>query len=209
MTARHKAVRPLSAGSSWPTMNSPVQEISVACSGRFDWRLRWAATSDLDGLHAVACQPAVYRYLFDGKPPPRELILGRIEQSIVHADRVGVGLWVLEAPAVQYGGCVQIEPDQRSRSGELLYFLDCAYWGQGLATRMAWTAITQAFRTPHIDCVFAGADRPNQASIAVMRRLGMTFRRDVQYPLGPGVEYAIDRDHPRPSHAPALLSIGR
>ncbi len=190
-------------------MNSPVQEISVARSGRFDWRLRWAATSDLDGLHAVACQPAVYRYLFDGQPPARGLILGRIEKGIVDADRVGVGLWVLEAPAAQYGGCVQIEPDQLSRSGELLYFLDCACWGQGLATRMAWTAITEAFRTPHIDCVFAGADRPNQASIAVMRRLGMTFRRDVQYPLGPGVEYAIHRDGPRPSHAPALLIIGR
>ena len=190
-------------------MNRPVQEISVTCSDRFDWRLRWAATSDLDGLHAVACQPAVYRYLFDGEPPARELILGRIEQGMVDADRVGVGLWVLEAPAVQHAGCVQIEPGQLSRSAELIYFLDCAYWGQGLATRMAWTAITQAFRTQHIDCVFAGADRPNQASIAVMRRLGMTFRRDVQYPLGPGVEYAIHRDDPRPSHAPALLSIGR
>jgi hypothetical protein len=42
-----------------------------------------------------------------------------------------------------------------------------------------------------------------------MRRLGMTFRRDVQYPLGPGVEYAIHRDDPRPSQAPALLSIDR
>ena len=115
---------------------------------------------------------------------------------------------MLEAPTVQYGGCVQIEPNQLSRSAELLYLLDPAYWGQGLATRMAWTAITQAFRTPHIDCVFAGADCPNEASIAVMRRLGMTFRRGVRYPLGPGVEYAIYRDDPRPSNAPALLSIG-
>lgn len=190
-------------------MNRPAQEIHAAHGERRDWQLRWAAASDLDGLHAVACQPAVYRYLFDGKAPARELILRRIEQSIVDADRVGVGLWVLEAPAVRYGGCVQIQPDQVSRSAELLYLLDPAHWGQGLATRMAWTAVTQAFRTRHIDGVFAGADEPNRASIAVMRRLGMTFRRDVRYPLGPGVEYAIHRDDPQPSKAPALLGISR
>lgn len=149
MKARHKAVWPSTAGSSWRIMNSPVQETSVACGGRIDWRLRWAATSDLDGLHAVACQPAVYRYLFDGKAPATELILGKIEQGMVDAERVDVGLWVLEAPTVRYGGYVQIEPSQLSRSAELLYLLDPAYWGQGLATRMAWTAITGLSHAAH------------------------------------------------------------
>ena len=85
MKARHKAV-------AWRIVNTPVQGTSIACGSRIDWRLRWAATSDLDGLHAVACQPAVYRYLFDGKAPAVELILGRIEQGMLDADRVNVGL---------------------------------------------------------------------------------------------------------------------
>ena len=174
-----------------------------------NWRLRRAAENDLDGLHAVACQPLVYRYLFDGAPPDKELLLGKIQKGMVDDDRVGVGLHILEARDVRFGGCVQLEPDQPSRSAELSYLLDPAYWGQGLATRMAWTAIILAFRTPHFDCVFAGADCPNQASIAVMHRLGMSYRGEVQYPLGPGVEYVIYRDDPTPSNVPALLSVSR
>ncbi len=64
-----------------------------------NWRLRWAVTNDLDSLHAVACQPEVYRYRFDGEAPAKELIFGMIEQSMAVDDRVGVGLGVLEAPA--------------------------------------------------------------------------------------------------------------
>jgi hypothetical protein len=55
---------------------------------------------------------------------------------------------------------------------------------------------------PAISTVFAGADGPNRASQSVMRRLAMRFRRAVEYPLGPGVEYVLQRDDPRP--APAL-----
>jgi ribosomal-protein-alanine N-acetyltransferase len=185
------------------------RESSAIRDGQFGWRLRWATTEDLCGLHEITCKPAVYRYLFDGQSPQKKLILDRIEQSLADADRVGLGLLILESPLVRYGGCVQIDPDRSLQSAELLYLLDPDHWGQGLATRMAWTAICQAFATPHFDCVFAGADAPNQASIAVMRRLGMSFRRDVQYPLGPGVEYAIHRNDPRPNHAPVPLSIGR
>jgi hypothetical protein len=40
----------------------------------------------------------------------------------------------------------------------------------------------------------AGADVANAASFAVMRRLGMHFRKNVQYPLGAGMEYEFDRN---------------
>ncbi|MGI9503126.1 MAG: GNAT family N-acetyltransferase [Geminicoccaceae bacterium] len=176
---------------------------------RLNWRLRWAAENDFDGLHAVTCQPLVYRHLFDGMPPTRESILDKVKKGMVDSDCVGVGLHVTEANDAGFGGCVQLEPDQPSRSAELSYFLDLACWGQGSATRMAWTAITLASDTPHIDCIFVGADRPNQASIAIMHRLGMSFRRDVKYPLEPGVEYVICRDDPAPSNVPALLSVSR
>ncbi len=186
-----------------------MHEASVDGTEELAWQLRWAAMGDLDGLHAIACQPAVYRYRFDGKAPGKELFLEMIKQSMADDDRFSIGLWMLEAPTVPIGGCVQLQPDLPSRSAELSYLLDPAYWGQGLATRMAWTAISKAFGTPDIDRVFAGADCPNQASIAIMSRLGMRFRRHVHYPLGPGIEYEIHRDDPQPSNAPTLLSIVR
>ena len=40
-----------------------------------------------------------------------------------------------------------------------------------------------------------------------MRRLGMRFHKDVQYPLGAGVEYVIHRDDAGPLPKPALISL--
>jgi len=42
----------------------------------------------------------------------------------------------------------------------------------------------------------------------VMRRLGMRFHKDVQYPLGAGVEYVMHRDDVGPLPKPVLISLG-
>jgi RimJ/RimL family protein N-acetyltransferase len=73
---------------------------------------------------------------------------------------------------------------------------------------MAWTAITHAFSSSQIDSVIAGADLANAASIAVMQRLGMRFRKNVQYSLGAGVEYVLHRYDAGPLPKPALISLG-
>jgi RimJ/RimL family protein N-acetyltransferase len=51
---------------------------------------------------------------------------------------------------------------------------------------MARTAITRAFSSSQIDSVIAGADLANAASLAVMRRLGMHFRKDFSIRWVPG-----------------------
>jgi RimJ/RimL family protein N-acetyltransferase len=86
--------------------------------------------------------------------------------------------------------------------------LEPGNWGQGLALRMARTAITHAFSSSQIDSVIAGADLANPASFAVMRRLGMRFRKDVQYSLGAGVEYVLHRHDAGPLPKLALISLG-
>jgi [ribosomal protein S5]-alanine N-acetyltransferase len=171
------------------------------------WWLRCASLTDLDGLHALGSKPLVYRYLFDGSAPSREYIAKRIADTIPVESINGSGTWLLENSAVAYAGCVQLLPDLSKRITELTYLLDPGYWGRGLAVRMGWTAITQAFLSPRIDAVMAGADAPNQASLAVMRRLGMRFRRHVHYPLGPGMEYMLLRDDVGPRPRPALLPV--
>jgi hypothetical protein len=72
---------------------------------------------------------------------------------------------------------------------------------------MAWTAITHTFLSSQIISVIAGADLANGASFAVMRRLGMRFHKDVQYPLGAGVEYVLHWDDVGPLPKPVLLSL--
>jgi RimJ/RimL family protein N-acetyltransferase len=61
------------------------------------------------------------------------------------AERTGFGLWMLEGAGVRHGGCVQILPDAAAaRCAHVIYLLDPALWGHGLATRIARTAITAA-----------------------------------------------------------------
>jgi [ribosomal protein S5]-alanine N-acetyltransferase len=173
-----------------------------------DWCLRPADFNDIDGLHALEANPLVYRYLFDGVPPNKEFIARAIAQSVANAGETGQGMWFLEDASRRYAGCVELRPYPSPRSAELIYLLDPRYWGQGLALRMAWTAITRAFLSSQIDCVIAGTDLPNTASLAVIRRLGMRFHKNVQYPLGAGVEYVMHRDDAGPLPKPVLISLG-
>jgi [ribosomal protein S5]-alanine N-acetyltransferase len=171
------------------------------------WWLRHASLADVDGLHALGSKPLVYRYLFDGSAPSSEYIAKRIADTIPVESANGSGTWLLGSSVVSHAGCVQLLPDLSKRITELTYLLDPDYWGQGLAVRMGWTAITQAFLSPRIDAVVAGADFPNKASFAVMHRLGMRFRRHVQYPLGPGMEYVLHRGDVGPSLRPEILPV--
>jgi RimJ/RimL family protein N-acetyltransferase len=117
-------------------------------------------------------------------------------------------MWFLEDVSTRYAGCVELRPYPSSRSAELIYLLDLRNWGQGLALRIAWTAINHTFLSSQIDSVIAGADLANAASFALMRRLGMHFHKDVQYPLGAGAEYVLHRDDVGPLPKPLLLSLG-
>jgi RimJ/RimL family protein N-acetyltransferase len=135
------------------------------------WQLRPATTADIHCLHTLSCHPAVYRYLFDGIAPDREFVAGRVAQAVANIATQGLGMWLLTSHLAPCAGCIELRLYPLSQSAEVTYFLHPDYCRQGLATRMAWTAISQAFRSPHIDCVVAGHDLPNAASLAVMRRL--------------------------------------
>ncbi len=167
-----------------------------------EWFFHRASEQDVDALYALLCVLEVYRYLSDGVPPPREVAEKWVELNRAENFASGLGLWLLEDGAQGLAGCVGLDADSRPRTAELVYVLHPAYWGQGLATRMSWTAVEHVFRERLLDQIVAGADAPNQASIAVMRRLGMKYLRTVQYPLGPGVEYVLRHDDPKPTPLP-------
>jgi len=173
-----------------------------------DWQLRPVTPRDADSLHALAAKPLVFRYLFDGEAPGRTYIETRMMQAIANAGvHPGIGLWVLEAPDAPRSGYVELRPCPAIGWVELTYLLDPAHWGCGIATRMAWAAITRAFMSPTIDTVMAGADLPNVASLAVIRRLGMRYHHDVRYPLGAGVEYILNRRDRGPMPRPTPIRM--
>ncbi|NES68598.1 MAG: GNAT family N-acetyltransferase [Okeania sp. SIO2D1] len=139
-------------------------------------------------------------------PPPRWQADKWIELNCADNVASGLGLWFLEDDTQRLAGCVALEPDSRPRTDELIYLLHPEYWGQGLATQMSWTVVERVFRERLLDQIVAGANGPNEASVAVMSRLGMKYLHAVRYPLGPGVEYVLQHDDPKPTPLLEALS---
>jgi [ribosomal protein S5]-alanine N-acetyltransferase len=170
-------------------------------------RLRRSEMDDLDGLYALATIPLVYCYLFDGEPPSREYMAQRLRQRVSDPPAGCFGLWFLQDGPHRYAGCVELRPYETSRTAEIIWLLHPDFWGRGLALRMAWSAIESAFASGQADAVIAGADTPNAASLALMRRLGMGFHRNVTYPLGSGAEYILHRDSVGPMPRPESILV--
>ncbi len=70
---------------------------------------------------------------------------------------------------------------------EVLWALHPDAWGEGYATEAARAALTFGFETIGLDLIFAITKPDNLASQAVMKRLGLVYRRDVVYREIPSV----------------------
>ena len=176
---------------------------------KHSWYLQPAVANDATALHVLLSTPQVYQYLLDGTAPDYSEVAQWIESSQSNAATLpGCGLWLLQSDAAPLAGFVGLKPYPEPATVELTYALHPKFWRMGLAARMGWTMMTQAFQNhKNIDRVIAGADKPNTASVAVMRRLAMAFLRTVEYPLGPGVEYIFRCTDTPPDPLPRALDI--
>ena len=115
------------------------------------------------------------RYLWDDKVISVDEVRSQIERSQRNFDEYAFGVWVvvLEEP-IGFAALGQIEG---SKDVEVLYGLLPTYWGRGLATEAARAVMEYGFASCGLGRIYAGADPPNKASFAVMKRLGMTFHR--------------------------------
>ncbi len=159
---------------------------------RDDKHLRNVGPEDQVEVHQLLCVPEVYEYLADGVEPPPSITSDWIASAAAESAGAGEGLWSLTCPRERrILGLVRLSDDAKGEL-ELTFILHPGVWGQGYATRMAHTAMNHAFGTGRVSAIWAGADVPNAASISVMKRLGMQFRREVEYPAGAGVEYVME-----------------
>ena len=153
--------------------------------------LRGIGPDDEAEVHRLLCVPEVYEYLADGVEPAPSITADWIKTAAGSSVELGGGIWALTFPHERgILGVVRLADDGKDEL-ELTYLLHPDLWGLGYATRMAHTAMNRAFGAGRVAAIWAGADVPNVASVAVMERLGMRFRRRVDYPAGEGVEYAM------------------
>jgi RimJ/RimL family protein N-acetyltransferase len=72
--------------------------------------------------------------------------------------------------------------DEASRTGDVGYSLNSAYWRQGLGTEAAWAMIDAGFEVLGLHRIWAECDVRNAGSYGIMEKLGMRreahFRQD-------------------------------
>jgi ribosomal-protein-alanine N-acetyltransferase len=128
----------------------------------------------VDALHGLWTDREVRRYLWDDEVISYERARSTVLASIASAEAEGLGMWAL-VPQGGSGviGFAGLRHPADSFEVELLYGLAPAHWRQGLATEAASAVLRYAFDSCGLTRVLAGADAPNERSMAVMRRLGM------------------------------------
>lgn len=156
-------------------------------------RLRMFRPDDLDELSHIFADPDVVRHIGTGQPATREETQFALQTIIHHWERRGFGRW-----AAVY------KPNQRligycglrsfNDLPELVYLLSKDYWGKGLATEMARTALRYGFEEKRFEQIIAMTKLENHASQRVMKKIGMNYDKNAIICNMEVVCYSISRD---------------
>lgn len=149
----------------------------------------WEPDTDAEAVFAIYSDPRVLRYLGPNADTPRaapanvaETRAWLEERSSFNRERQpGLGAWatIRKSDRAIIGTSMAKHP--ADGAGKLLpelevgWHLGADYWGHGYATEAGAGALRYLFERFRPDEVFAFAYEANVASIAVMRRLGMSF----------------------------------
>ena len=156
--------------------------------------LRPVTADDHDALLAHWTQPDVRRFLFDGAAPSAAEVAETIEESIGHFAARGFGIWLIELGSgvglAGLAGTAGLRPLEESGL-EIFYSLAPGAWGHGYATEAARAIVEYGVGPLGLPEVLAEVDEGNAASVAVVKRLGMTPYAVVPGLLGPMTRYRI------------------
>ncbi len=129
--------------------------------------------TDVDVLHRIWTDADVRRYLWDDVVIDRETAQAVVAQSASDWREHGLGLWLIRELATgDVAGFAGFRWSEDRPEPELLFGLLPSYWHRGYATEAAAAALRHR-NGP----AWAATDTPNEASVRVLERLGMTFER--------------------------------
>jgi len=139
--------------------------------------LRPCEPRDLDRVHELWTSPEILEFLFDGRRIFREEAQSIIDRSDRCFTERGYGIWLFFAAEEQeqpqlLAGFVGLLNDS-PESPRLVFGTRPALRGRGYAVEASLEVLRHAFGVLGLPRVFADVDEPNQASISVLRKIGM------------------------------------
>jgi ribosomal-protein-alanine N-acetyltransferase len=142
--------------------------------------LRPLAPGDAETYAAMRFHPEVARWLPPVPVDPAEAVRNSIERFASGWRERGYAPWgIFRAGRLIGHGGLNWVPEFGET--EVLWALHPDAWGQGYATETARAALAYGFDMVGLGLIFAMTLPDNRPSQAVMKRLGLTYRRRVQY----------------------------
>jgi len=146
-------------------------------------------TDDHAALLALWTMAQVRRFLFDGAFVSAAEITAAIEDSARGFAAAGYALWLIrDRDGTELAGAIGLRPLE-NLGLEVYYSPAPGRWGNGFATKAARAVVEYGLGPLGL----AEVDEGNAASVAVIRRLGMTSFEAVPGLLGPMTCYRITR----------------
>ncbi len=142
--------------------------------------LRPLQPDDAEAYAAMRYHPEVARWLPAASGDPFAAALGTIERFADAWQRRGHAPWgvFLDDRLIGHGGLNFVPEFDHT---EVLWALHPDSWGRGYATEVARAALAYGFERLGLALIFAITLPDNLASQAVMKRIGLTYRRRVAY----------------------------
>jgi len=168
--------------------------------------LRKPELGDRDGYAELWGDPEVVRFLGGTTLPPDEVPAG-IERMLGQWERHGVGLFSVvrkeDDRLVGRVGYLLWDPErwvhamseelEGDLEHEIGWTLIRAFWNQGYATEAAIACRDHAFGELGRERVISLIAAENVASIRVAEKIGESYERDVELPLGPVGLYSLGK----------------
>jgi len=143
--------------------------------------LRTYRLDDLPRYAALNADPAVVEFL-GGDPLSREYSdeIAEWAQELYETERIGLLAVERRRDGAFLGMCGLHHQESYPDDLEVGWRFAHEHWGHGYATEAGAAWLDYAFTTLGAARVISITDRPNVRSLAVMRRLGMTFDHEAE-----------------------------
>lgn len=142
--------------------------------------LRPLHPGDTRAYAAMRYHPEVAKWLSPAQGEPLEAARAAIERYAQSWRDRSYGPWAIfhDRRLIGHAGLNFVPEFGKT---EVLWSLHPDAWGHGFATEAGRAALDFGFRTLGLALIFAVTKPDNRASQAVMKRLGLVYRRDVIY----------------------------
>ncbi len=151
--------------------------------------LRPLTIDDLDELHQLYGDKRVMEFV-TGTPRTREESKQRLAAHLQQHEQFGFGLCaaITKSDNQMIGRC-GLEPRTEAKGlvGELAWMFTPEMWAQGFGAEVGFELVAFGLKVLGLQRVYATADHRNLASIAIMKKLGMSQVSEDER----GVEYEI------------------